>query len=67
MSAHNSMQELDNLDTDNLMRLQVQQLEKEKKDMQERMRLIAKRLDHTERAFRKERIHVPTVIAVTDF
>ena len=38
------------------MRLQVQQLEKEKKDMQERMRIIAKRLDHTERAFRKEEI-----------
>lgn len=36
------------------MRLQVQQLEKEKKDMQERTRIIAKRLDHTERAFRKE-------------
>lgn len=47
-------QELDNLNTDNLMRLQVQQLEKEKKDMQERTRIIAKRLDHIERAFRKE-------------
>ena len=36
------------------MRLQVEQLEKEKKGLAERLRFIAKRLDHTERAFRKE-------------
>ena len=36
------------------MRLQVEQLEKEKKGLNERLRFIAKRLDHTERAFRKE-------------
>jgi translation initiation factor 3 subunit A len=35
------------------MRLQVEQLEKEKREGNERMRIIAKRLDHTERALRK--------------
>jgi translation initiation factor 3 subunit A len=36
------------------MRLQVEQLEKEKREQSERMRIIAKRLDHVERAYRKE-------------
>ena len=36
------------------MRLQVDQWEKEKKDREERLRIIAKRLDHLERAYRKE-------------
>lgn len=45
---------MDNLNTDNLMKLQVQQLEKEKRDQAERIRVISKRLDHTERAYRKE-------------
>lgn len=48
------MQVIDNLNTDDLMKLQVQQLEKEKKDLNERLRIIHKRLDHTERAYRKE-------------
>lgn len=42
------------LSTDALMLLQVQQLEKEKKELAERLRIIAKRIDHTERAYRKE-------------
>ena len=45
---------MENLSTDNLMRLQVEQLEKEKKELNERMRIAAKRLDHIERAYRKE-------------
>ena len=36
------------------MRLQVEQLEKEKKDHNERLRIAAKRIDHVERAYRKE-------------
>ena len=36
------------------MRLQVEQLEKEKKDLNERLRIAAKRIDHVERAYRKE-------------
>lgn len=45
---------MENLNTDNLMRLQVEQLEKEKKELNQRMRVIGKRLDHVERAYRKE-------------
>lgn len=35
------------------MRLQVEQLEKERKELNEKMRVASKRLDHTERAYRK--------------
>ena len=47
-------QDVENLNTDNLMRLQVEQLEKEKKERESRLRVIAKRIDHTERAYRQE-------------
>ncbi|KAA1473327.1 hypothetical protein DENSPDRAFT_872737 [Dentipellis sp. KUC8613] len=46
--------DMENLNTDNLMRLQVEQLEKEKKEREERLRVITKRIDHIERAYRKE-------------
>ncbi len=36
------------------MRLQVEQLEKERKELNEKMRVASKRLDHTERAYRKQ-------------
>ena len=36
------------------MRLQVEQLEKEKKERESRLRVIAKRIDHTERAYRQD-------------
>lgn len=36
------------------MRLQVQQLDKETRERNERLRITAKRMDHIERAFRKE-------------
>ena len=45
---------MESLSTDNLMRLQVEQLEKEKKELNEKMRVLSKRLDHIERAYRKE-------------
>ncbi|KAI0357130.1 hypothetical protein OH77DRAFT_134976 [Trametes cingulata] len=48
------IKDMESLSTDNLMRLQVEQLEKEKKELNERMRVLAKRLDHIERAYRKE-------------
>ena len=47
-------QDLGDLNKDNLVQLQVKQIEKEKKDQSERLRILAKRLDHTERAYRKE-------------
>jgi translation initiation factor 3 subunit A len=37
-----------------LMTLQVQQMEKEKRELNEKLRAITKRIDHLERAFRKE-------------
>ncbi|KAI0283489.1 hypothetical protein BC826DRAFT_973748 [Russula brevipes] len=46
--------DVENLNTDDLMRLQVEQLEKEKKERESRLRVIAKRIDHTERAYRQE-------------
>ena len=45
---------MENLSTDNLMKMQVEQLEKEKRELNERVRVVAKRLDHLERAYRKE-------------
>ncbi|KAH9939625.1 uncharacterized protein BXZ73DRAFT_88865 [Epithele typhae] len=48
------IEDMENLNSDNLMRLQVEQLEKEKKELNERMRILSKRLDHVERAYRKE-------------
>jgi translation initiation factor 3 subunit A len=46
--------DVENLNTDNLMRLQVEQLEKEKREREARLRVIAKRIDHVERAYRQE-------------
>ncbi|KAJ7104298.1 hypothetical protein B0H15DRAFT_765978 [Mycena belliarum] len=41
------------LDTEGLIGMQVAQLEKEKKELAERLRIVAKRVDHIERACRK--------------
>ncbi|KAH7908816.1 hypothetical protein BJ138DRAFT_1173994 [Hygrophoropsis aurantiaca] len=48
-----SVDDIEDLSTDSLMRLQVEQLEKEKKELHERLRIASKRIDHTERAYRK--------------
>jgi len=45
---------LETLDTEGLITIQVAQLEKEKKELSERLRITAKRIDHIERAYRKE-------------
>ncbi|EAU83625.1 translation initiation factor eIF3a [Coprinopsis cinerea okayama7 len=50
----NDVDKLENYDTEGLITIQVAQLEKEKKEMNERLRIIAKRIDHIERAYRKE-------------
>jgi translation initiation factor 3 subunit A len=44
------------LDTDKLIELQNQQIEKEKRELALKTKIATKRLDHTERAFRKEEI-----------
>ncbi|KAK0554140.1 eukaryotic translation initiation factor 3 subunit A [Tilletia horrida] len=51
-----SEEEYANLDTEKLVQLQVEQLEKEKKDLNERLRVVFRRMDHLERAYRKEEI-----------
>jgi translation initiation factor 3 subunit A len=48
---------LENLDTDKLKALQVQQLEKERKDLQLKSKMLIKRYDHIERAYRKTEIN----------
>lgn len=45
---------METLDTDKLLQLQSKQIEKEQKEIAERMRIIGKRVDHLERAMRKE-------------
>lgn len=45
---------MEDLSKDQLMRLQVEQIEKERKDLNERLRIAAKRIDHIERAYRKD-------------
>ncbi|ORY80787.1 hypothetical protein BCR37DRAFT_380530 [Protomyces lactucae-debilis] len=45
--------ELESLDTTKLRAMQLQQLEKSTKDINERMRITAKRIDHLERAYRR--------------
>ncbi|ORY00263.1 hypothetical protein K493DRAFT_278898 [Basidiobolus meristosporus CBS 931.73] len=51
-----NVDDIENLDTNKLMAMQVEQLEKEKNETQNRLKAIAKRMDHLERAFRKEEI-----------
>jgi len=48
------VESMEDLDTDKLLKLQSAQIAKEQKNIAERMRIISKRVDHLERAFRKE-------------
>ncbi|TFK68922.1 hypothetical protein BDN72DRAFT_888419 [Pluteus cervinus] len=50
----NEVEKMESFDTEGLIGIQVAQLEKEKKELNERLRIIAKRVDHIERAYRKE-------------
>ncbi|KAJ3152527.1 eukaryotic translation initiation factor 3 subunit A [Geranomyces variabilis] len=49
-------EELEGMDTARLMQLQVEQLEKEKRELQTRLKTMSKKFDHTERAMRKAEI-----------
>ena len=48
--------DLDDLDSNRLRAMKLAQLEKEKNELHERLRVTGKRIDHLERAFRKEEI-----------
>ncbi|KND02612.1 translation initiation factor eIF3 core subunit a [Spizellomyces punctatus DAOM BR117] len=49
-------EELETLDTTRLRQIQIEQLEKEKREMQNKLKAIGKKFDHIERAYRKEEI-----------
>ncbi|EPX72343.1 translation initiation factor eIF3a [Schizosaccharomyces octosporus yFS286] len=49
-------EELENLDADKLRAMQIEQVEKKNRSMNERLRIIGKRIDHLERAYRREAI-----------
>ena len=51
-----SEEEVASMDKDKLMQLQVEQLEKEKRELAERLRVVHRRMDHMERAYRREEI-----------
>lgn len=48
------LEDLDNLDANRLRAMKLAQLEREKNDISEKLRIAGKRIDHIERAFRKE-------------
>ena len=50
--------DLDELDSDRLRALRIEQMTKEKNDLANVLRVTGKRIDHLERAFRKEEIKV---------
>lgn len=47
-------EDLENLDSNRLRAMKLAQLEREKNDTNEKLRITGKRIDHLERAFRKE-------------
>ncbi|KAK6439065.1 eukaryotic translation initiation factor 3 subunit A [Oleoguttula sp. CCFEE 5521] len=52
--------DIDELDSSRIRMLKLQALEKEKNEMGDKLRVTSKRLDHLERAYRKEEIkHLP--------
>ncbi|KAI9882715.1 MAG: eukaryotic translation initiation factor 3 subunit A [Watsoniomyces obsoletus] len=52
--------DLEDLDSNRLRAMKLAQLEKEKNELSERLRVTGKRIDHLERAFRREELkHLP--------
>ncbi|KAJ2611998.1 eukaryotic translation initiation factor 3 subunit A [Coemansia sp. RSA 1365] len=48
-----SIDDLEQMDTSRLLEMQVEQIEREKHDMQTRLKTMARKAEHTERAYRK--------------
>ncbi|KAI9093821.1 hypothetical protein DFS34DRAFT_717145 [Phlyctochytrium arcticum] len=51
-----NQEELEGLDTNRLREMQIEQLEKEKRELAARLRAVGKKIDYVERALRKEEI-----------
>ncbi|GAB7354419.1 hypothetical protein MBLNU459_g4910t2 [Dothideomycetes sp. NU459] len=52
--------DIDELDSGRIRQIKLQALEKEKNEMSDKLRITSKRIDHLERAYRKEEIkHLP--------
>ncbi|KAI5818895.1 hypothetical protein BZA77DRAFT_259856 [Pyronema omphalodes] len=58
LDAKIDLDNLGDLDSNQLRQMKVQQLEKEKKEMADRLRLTGKRIDHLERAYRREEVKI---------
>ncbi|PUU74519.1 hypothetical protein B9Z19DRAFT_1133227 [Tuber borchii] len=52
------VENLEDLDSNQLRAMKLAQLEKEKREMAEKLRITGKRIDHLERAFRREEVNV---------
>ncbi|XDG00821.1 hypothetical protein ABKA04_000436 [Annulohypoxylon sp. FPYF3050] len=50
------LENIDDLDSNRLRAMKLAQLEREKNDINEKLRITGKRIDHLERAFRKEEV-----------
>jgi len=50
--------DIEDLDSNQLRAMKLAQLEKEKREMAEKLRITGKRIDHLERAFRREEVNV---------
>ncbi|KAI6783842.1 translation initiation factor 3 subunit A [Emericellopsis cladophorae] len=48
------LNDIDNIDTNRIRAMKLAQLEREKNDVNERLRITGKRIDHLERAYRQE-------------
>ncbi|KAJ2081276.1 eukaryotic translation initiation factor 3 subunit A [Coemansia sp. RSA 988] len=51
-----SIDDLEQMDTSRLLEMQVEQIEREKHDMQARLKAMARKAEHTERAYRKSEL-----------
>lgn len=58
LDAKIDVENIGDLDSNQLRMMKLQQLEKEKREMADRLRLTGKRIDHLERAYRREEVKI---------
>lgn len=56
LDAKIDLDNIEDLDSNRLRMMKLEQLEKEKREMSEKLRITGKRIDHLERAYRREEI-----------